>query len=235
MKSVPLRIGINCIAINAEYAGGITSFTFSLLDGLMKLKTHHQVILFITSENKELFRKYERSGFQMLEVKNPPRFIERIEWQSIKIGSKSIFHLLKNVFYLRQTRLIDNSCDLLYTPTTILYSYNSKKPSVLSMHDIQHTHFAGFFTRNQLHFRNITYELSARHSDYLQASSLFIKHDFLEHFKFLEEDNIEIINECVNENLFADAEAADIHEKYGIPVGFLFYPAQLWPHKNHIT
>src|SRR4029077_18856027 len=33
----------------------------------------------------------------------------------------------------------------------------------------------------------------------------------------------------------AVAATADVRAKYGIQGDFLFYPAQLWPHKNHVN
>ena len=34
---------------------------------------------------------------------------------------------------------------------------------------------------------------------------------------------------------FSKTPERDVRAHYGIPERFLFYPAQLWPHKNHIT
>jgi glycosyltransferase involved in cell wall biosynthesis len=104
------------------------------------------------------------------------------------------------------------------------------------MHDIQHVHHPEFFSWPRRLSRRITYGLSARHANYLQASSNYIKEDLLNHFPWLSPEQVEVIPSGVLVERFATPGAADsLAERYRLPERFLFFPAQLWPHKNHIT
>src|SRR5579872_1912200 len=125
--------------------------------------------------------------------------------------------------------------DVLYTPTVVLECFDNRKPSVLSMHDIQHLHHPEFFNWARRTSRKITYRLSARHATYLQASSEYIKRDLLEHFPWLSEEQIQVIPSGALIERFAIPAAVEALSGYGLPERFLFFPAQLWPHKNHMT
>jgi glycosyltransferase involved in cell wall biosynthesis len=131
---------------------------------------------------------------------------------------------------------MEAECDILYTPTVVLQSFSSRKPTVLSMHDIQHLHYPQFFNWSRRLSRKITYGLSARHADWFQASTEFIKQDLLAHFREIDPRQIAVISEGVNINTFSTCIDDDSQvSQYHLPDRFLFYPAQLWPHKNHIT
>ena len=103
------------------------------------------------------------------------------------------------------------------------------------MHDIQQVHHPEFFSWPRRLSRRITYGLSARYADYLQANSLFTKKDMLAHFRELSPDQVEVIPSGVTIERFAAPSAPDVCGRYSLPERFLFYPAQLWPHKNHLT
>jgi glycosyltransferase involved in cell wall biosynthesis len=101
------------------------------------------------------------------------------------------------------------------------------------MHDIQHLHYPEFFSWEKRLSRTITYGLSARHAHCLQASSEFIKKDVLAH---LSPKRVEIISEGVTiKDFAARQDIARLRERYGLPERFLFCPAQLWLHKDHLT
>jgi len=55
-----MKLGIDCIDVDLTYKGGVSTYTFGLLDGFSKFKseTKHFVI-FCTPENKTAFDKYE--------------------------------------------------------------------------------------------------------------------------------------------------------------------------------
>jgi len=104
------------------------------------------------------------------------------------------------------------------------------------MHDIQHVHYPEFFSRARRLSRKITYGLSAHHASYFQASSHFIKEDLLAHFGGISPGRIEVIPEGVRIEEFAAPRSVEsLVARYGLAERFLFFPAQLWPHKNHMT
>jgi glycosyltransferase involved in cell wall biosynthesis len=57
----------------------------------------------------------------------------------------------------------------------------------------------------------------------------------LEYYGFLDKEKIKVIPEGVDILRFSVKHKESIIEKYRIPIKFLYYPAQLWPHKDHVT
>ena len=126
------------------------------------------------------------------------------------------------------------NCDLIYTASTVLNTYNLKIPTVLSMHDIQHVHYPEFFSKIRLRARSLRFENSAMSATKIQASSNFIKKDLLDFFKFLSPEKITVINEGVKLEEFSTPSKLNIKKKYLLPEKFLYFPATLWKHKNHL-
>jgi glycosyltransferase involved in cell wall biosynthesis len=103
------------------------------------------------------------------------------------------------------------------------------------MHDIQHVHYPEFLSWHRRLSRGITYGLSASHADYFQASSQFIREDMLAHYPQISAEQIEVIPEGVNAEDFAvRRDLVELIARYQLDAKFLFFPAQLWPHKNHL-
>jgi glycosyltransferase involved in cell wall biosynthesis len=103
------------------------------------------------------------------------------------------------------------------------------------MHDVQQFTYPQFFSRKELLQRKTRYLLSAKLASHHQASSSFMKNDLIKHFNFLQPSNISVIPEGVNVEEFSMQSDVNISEKYFLPKRFLYFPAQLWSHKNHIT
>jgi len=138
-------------------------------------------------------------------------------------------------FLFGTKRLIEDNCDIYYAPHCVLNFYDLKIPTIVSMHDIQQYHYPEFFGMAELRMRRLTYENSAKIATYIQASSTFIKNDLLSHFLFLDPDRIVVVPEGVDISQFRVRNKVDIRKKYKILNDYLFFPAQLWKHKNHIT
>ena len=131
--------------------------------------------------------------------------------------------------------IMDAGSDLIYTPTVSLLCFDHRKPTLLSMHDIQHLHYPEFFSWPRRRSRKVTCGLSALHASYFQASSEFIKRDMLAHFPGISPEQITVIPEGVNLEEFSTPRSVAALERYKLAPRFLFFPAQLWPHKNHLT
>lgn len=235
-----MKIGVNCLSIDPSYKGGVNTYTFGLLDGFARVAEGHQFQIYASGENIGLFERYrEHPGFSVFEI--PFAGMRGIANRVFKplsaySGLKGFHRTVVDLFFGDVVRLMDQHSDLIYTPTTVLFPYTFSKPTILSMHDIQQVHFPQFFSRAELIKRKVRFAISAEQATYLQASSEFIKQDLLEHFEGLKPEQVVVIPEGVTEDEFASRkEGGDVRAKYGIPADFLFYPAQLWPHKNHIT
>lgn len=234
-----MRLGIDCTAIDPNYKGGVNTFTFGLLKGLLGIHSVGvEYIIFCSSTNEHLFTDYLANDKCKIVVVKKHAFFKKIFlilpflFNSLKLWELSM-NLFSRIFKIKNT--IEESCDLLYVPTTVLNVYNLSIPTFLSMHDIQQYHYPEFFTKNELKHRRLTFENSAKNASYFQASSHFIKDDILHHFNWLREDQVVVISEGVDIDKFSNICDRSVIKKFQLPEQFLFFPAQLWKHKNHIT
>lgn len=233
-----MRIGINCLQVDPSYRGGVNAYLWGLLKGFTKIDgSKYSFVIFAAQQNSFLFDEFiKQKNFSLIIIQRNNGILAKIFKtlvllsQNRNLREKSTNWLEKNVVIT-----IETHCDIVYTPTTLLLPYCYTIPTILSMHDIQHEHFPEYFSKSELLYRKMTFELSAKRATFLQASSNFIKQDILRHFPFLDSENIVVINEGVDIGTFRKKIDFDIHAYYKLPSKFLFYPAQLWKHKNHIT
>ncbi len=235
-----MKVGINCLQIDPLYVGGVTTYVLGLLEGLAKASADNgcRFQLFVTEANQQVFQKFLKCDcFDLIVIRDKLLSLRsHICRAALLSHSSSFFKLISDGAFKKIQELMDSESDILYTPTPVLRYFNGRKPTVLTIHDIQHLHYPEFFGRLRLLSRRITYDLSARHAGYFQANSKYTKDDLLHHFDWLSEDRVEVIPPGVRIEEFATPIVSDsLYQHYRIPEHFLFCPAQLWPHKNHLT
>lgn len=232
-----MRVGISCLQIDPSSVGGVDTYTLGLLEGFANAGNGHQFQLYATRANQHLFEQFRKfDNFDVLVVDDGLVGAKRRACRAALLSwSKGFYEFTSNFLFQNIRRLVDAESDVLYTPTVVLQWFNGRKPTVVSMHDIQQMHHPEFFSWPRRLSRKITYGLTAHYANYLQASSHFIKKDLLAHFRELSADQIEVIPSGVTIERFATRTALDVRSQYALPERFLFFPAQLWPHKNHLT
>jgi glycosyltransferase involved in cell wall biosynthesis len=233
-----MRIGINCLNLDPSFVGGLNTFTRGLLEGFASTGNGYQFRLYATAENQHLFEALrDQKSFAVIVFDDLKHSVRKSLCKAALLTcSEKVYETASNRVFRWIRELMDQDADIIYTPSVVLQCFDSKKPSVLSMHDIQHVHYPEFFSWPRRLSRRITYGLSAQHARFFQASSEFIKQDLLQHFECLSAEQITVIPEGVRvEEFSTPVDATSLCGRYAIPGRFLLYPAQLWPHKNHIT
>ena len=232
-----MRIAINCLDVDPDYVGGVKTYVLGLLDGFAS--THHgcKFQLITTESNSHVFRNFSGERFQLLVLDDASYRLQKALTRAALLSRRaSVFERVSNRAFRRFRDLLDADADIIYTPTVVLRWFDARRPTVLSMHDIQHVHYPEFFNWSRRLSRRIAYGLSAVHATCIQASSTFIKRDLISHFAGMPPSKICIINEGVDLKQFCAArDYGHRLDKYELPQRYLVYPAQLWPHKNHLT
>lgn len=233
-----MRIGINCVPVDPTHVGGVNTYTLGLLEGFASISTTARFHLYVSESNQHIFAKFRKvRRFEMTVI--PDRLVStnrKICRAALLSSSSAVYKRVSNSVFEGVRKCMESDADVLYFPTTVLQFFNATKPTVLSMHDIQHVHHPEFFDWSRRLSRKITYGLSAQHATYFQASSDFIKRDLLAHFRCISPQQIEVISEGVCLRDFSAAVSdSTVTSRYTLPNRYLLFPAQLWPHKNHIT
>ncbi|MFL5958794.1 MAG: glycosyltransferase family 4 protein [Gaiellaceae bacterium] len=236
-----MRVGINCLRIYPSYSGGTNSFTLGLLDGFARAGAGHEFKIFVTPWNREMFTKFAGvPNFELVEIDESERRLLRRFHRFLPLAVKNRLPVEapSRVLNSRVADLLAREADVMYVPYVPpprLFPFPDV-PTVYSIHDIQQVHFPEFFTAEQHVEREASFRKCVDHATVIQASSRYMAQDFCDYFPKLDEGNVEVIPEGVDVELFSRNDPGnDLAERYGLPESFLFTPAQLWRHKNHVT
>lgn len=232
-----MRLGFNCLDLDSNYLGGVNTFALGLLRGLISSRGADEVVIFATPQNKHLFSQYEGvEGCKVVVLSDPMSPLKRLIRRCLRfLWAPFLVRMASNLAFANVTKTIETMVDVVYFPTTVLFPYNFKIPTFVSMHDIQQVHFPEFFSWKERLARRSAFQLTAKYVSRIQASTNFIKNDIAKHFSDLGSKSMIMIPEGVDLKAFQVDPGIDVIGKYRLPIKFLFFPGQLWPHKNHIT
>ncbi|MGH8218261.1 MAG: glycosyltransferase family 4 protein [Steroidobacteraceae bacterium] len=230
-----MRIGVYLVGLDPAYAGGLTTYATGLVNGLLAANQGHDVIVFIRDDTGPLIESRlaaaSRAIFQPIEV--PRR--KPLESLSALPGLESLHTRARNRRMERVAQRIEAQCDVVLFPLCFMATYALRIPSIVSFHDLQHELFPQFFTWTALRARRVLFGATFRHASLIQASSTAAKSEALRFYADrITPQRIIVIPEGVDYASFSREPAVDARETYHLPDEFLFYPAQLWHHKNHL-
>jgi glycosyltransferase involved in cell wall biosynthesis len=138
--------------------------------------------------------------------------------------------------------LRDCGIDLMLYPVPSALSFETGLPYVMAIHDLQHrlqpefpeVSANGEWDRREYYLRN-----GARYAALLLADSEVGKEDILNCYGpyGVTPDRVKVlpfIPACYLAQDVAESEQRRVWAAYPLPERYVFYPAQFWPHKNHI-
>jgi glycosyltransferase involved in cell wall biosynthesis len=115
-------------------------------------------------------------------------------------------------------------------------AFRTVLPSIYNPHDLQHLHFPGAFTANDLRWRELTYPFFCGQAKGVVALTRWGKQDLVKSLD-LDPDKIYVIGWAPHvRNLGSlDHEGfREIPRRNDLPESFALFPARAWKHKNHL-
>ncbi len=221
------KIGI--IAFSPRNNGGTFQYTQSLIDALIQDKKNEYVIF---TDHNDLDR------YQNLLT------VRHISQPALSVFQKILKRILlylnirKPFIFNIKEKEIFADIDFFISPTTEIYPHFwLDKPYIVTFHDLQEKYYRSFFTKGELKKRRLFNMVIARTADHILCESEYVKNDLIEYLH-IKENKITVI-QAPPPKAFLDisynrAYLNSVCEKYSLPERFLFYPAQFWPHKNHM-
>ena len=220
-----IRLGINLVNFKKDYKGGINSFALGLMKAFEKKNIHLNI--YTNKESKFFLQKiFKKSKITTIEQSKIIYLF--LQLFCLLFNKKKLFINLENAYYKKIKKLIDRECDVFYCPLSYLAPFNLNIPTVSSIHDLQHLHYQNYFNILQLKYRNFSFAETMKKSTIIQASSQFIKKDIIKFYPNINKKKIKVINEGISEDF--RFKKVNFNKKH-----YIFFPAQLWEHKNHMT
>lgn len=109
-------------------------------------------------------------------------------------------------------------------------------PSLYHPHDLQHVHLPQFFSPRERVKRDVMLGTFCRQANVVCVASQWVKQDVMRHFQLPDDKVAEVpITGALGAYPTPTAEQlAACRSELGLPEAFALYPAQTWPHKNHL-
>ncbi len=124
--------------------------------------------------------------------------------------------------------------DLIHFPYQ--WIIQSDVPTVYNPHDLQHRHHPEFFSEDELDTREKIHSSACRLARAVVAESSWGKVDLVRQYGMTPDKVHTIFRGSPTESYDAiqEQDLIDAKQQFGLPDSFALYPAQAWPHKNHI-
>ncbi len=235
-----MRIGIDLYGFYPTYSGGVSTFSLGLVGGILdNMTAGNDVVLLVSCENEAfLTKQFSGRNLRILVIKTHPfaRYVNRILWMLSWVMREYRLRYWYDLWFRRcVSRQIGMAVDALIVPTTVFNFYALDVPTILCIHDIQQEYLPENFSLHQHMLRWASYRLSSARATIIQVSSHYIRDCLLEKFTFLSPQCFLIAPEGVDTDRFSLAAKDQVPKALAAlePQKFVFYPAQIWKHKNH--
>jgi glycosyltransferase involved in cell wall biosynthesis len=243
-----VRIAIKAMDLLPGEMGGAGDYVYNLVQALARVDERNEYLILLRHVNRDAFAGLNRPNFHSLvlesplagPVAGPGRTL--LPWLMRHLALAKVLHHLFQAFQTRLgydlAREIEGlEPDLVHFPQSVLSPLTPSLPCVLTLHDIQQEYHPEFFTAQELRFRRRTYRHSAEKASLIITDSEFTRQTLIEKYR-VPAAKIFPIFMGVDHTVFrpdpSQEELQRLKEKYCLPEQFAFYPANTWPHKNHI-
>ncbi|MBE2314503.1 glycosyltransferase family 4 protein [Solirubrobacter sp. CPCC 204708] len=122
--------------------------------------------------------------------------------------------------------------DVVHYPVAVALP-RTHRPTVVTLHDIQHHELPHFFSRAQRAYRALAYDGSAKHATHVVTVSEHARRGIIDRLG-VAPDRVTAIHHGIDHARFSPTPTPD-DAALELPREFIFFPANLWPHKNHAT
>lgn len=226
-----MKVGV--LALAGPGTGGVHQYTLALAGALLSHGTHRYVL--VTGEEKDGPFEGLARGRERISIPARPWVLRGLIEGPLR---KALPFLGKGPLGEAVEALRAERFDLLVAPQPSLLPVLTGVPRLQVIHDLQHRRLPGFFSLRERTVRDLAYRKAARSAIRVVCESECVKQDIVR-FLGVPPERVSVIPSPPPGDLLrvpaGPAELAEARSRMGLPERFLFYPAQFWPHKNHLV
>jgi glycosyltransferase involved in cell wall biosynthesis len=225
------------------YWGGTYQWTLNILKALsdfIENEEHVQVIIFHSDRqgNYNLLKKRFPSLI-FIETSRFSRIFSTILINNIFVHLPILLPVIRMLY--PQNALFDkNKIDLIIFPGGTLHVAFCNKKNIFMFTDIEHVFYPYFpeVSKNgQLKVRDRVFSYGVKWADQIVVESEQLKRDVVKYYG-ADESKIDILYQTFSQQLIYEENSilsTEEKQKLELPCDYIYYPAQLWEHKNHVT
>ena len=176
-------------------------------------------------------------------------------FKKVRINARKISHSLPSKIWFQSHRplsvwrkispymdsfskyFISEKSDLWIFPSQDIWSYCLPVNTMVTVHDLMHKYekrFPEAASKHMFNTRERHYSRISKYSKAVLVDSKIGKKQMLESYN-TDPQKIHILPYIPPQYIFGNYKNIDVHKIYNLPEKYFFYPAQFWPHKNHIS
>jgi glycosyltransferase involved in cell wall biosynthesis len=230
----PLRVCIDA-RLRAGRFGGVEQVLIGIAAGLSALEDDDEEFLLLTNPGEEdWIRPYVGGPCRLLSTRRG-----RAQWR-VRAVVRGVVERTPRIGPRFSLRVSDGTvecadADLVHFP--IQDAFLTELPSIYQPHDLLHLHHPEFFSAWERARRERIYRTHCERARMVVAMTTWGRRDLVDSYG-LPEEKVRVVPWGSVLWEYPKPSAADLEwlrRALTLPDGFLLYPAQTWPHKNHET
>jgi glycosyltransferase involved in cell wall biosynthesis len=241
VSPAPLRVCLDARLRDGE-AGGVQQFVMGLASGLSGLQDGDEEFLFLSIPGSRAWLEpHLRGRCRSLDVARgagrpgPTWYRLARALVPVAVVDRTFIGRLAPVAVPRSDGAVESEgIDLMHF--TVQTGFLTRVPSIYQPYDLQHEHLPSYFTPYQRRWRRTVYGELSRSARSVVVMSSWVRDDVMAHLGVPAEKVRVIPWAPVTEEYAAPAveDLAAARSALRLPERFALYPAQTFPHKNHI-
>jgi glycosyltransferase involved in cell wall biosynthesis len=230
----PLRVCIDA-RLQAGRFGGVEQVLIGIAAGLSALGDGDEEFLFLTNPGEEdWIRPYLGGRCRLLPTRRG-----RAQ-RRVRAVVRGVLERTPRIGPRFSLRVSDGTveragADLVHFP--IQDAFLTELPSIYQPHDLQHLHHPEFFSAWERARRERIYRTHCERARMVVAMTSWGRRDLVDSYG-LPEEKVRVVpwgSVLWEYPMPSAADLERLRRALSLPDGFLLYPAQTWPHKNHET
>jgi glycosyltransferase involved in cell wall biosynthesis len=231
----PLRVCVDA-RLGHGISGGVEQVVVGLAAGLSKLEDGDEEYLFLVHPDQdEWIRPYVKGPCRLLysglEYPGQPGFVRMVR----HTARRWIPFLRGWGVVLGSDGTIERAeVDVVHFPMP--EAFRTDVTSIYQPHDLQHLHLPELFPRAERQRREVVYRTHCEAAELVVMMTSWGRRDLLRHYG-LPDERVTVVNwgSAISDYpVPSDDEVKSVRLRLSLPETFLLYPAQTWPHKNHL-
>jgi glycosyltransferase involved in cell wall biosynthesis len=213
-KAVMTKLGV--VVLAGPDLGGTYQYTLSMLQAL-RHTSGFEITLYGDPQNPD----FVKTGYPI------SRFSESRAQQLAALTAHRAGVRLPDPFMPQ---------DIVLAPIFSLALLHTAKPFAYTLHDLQERYYPGNFSFWQRAWRHQVHSQLLHRAHRVICESRYVKTDIVRFFG-IPEARAAVMPAPPQQQFFAEQDVdrlRAVRTRLQLPGKFLFYPAQFWPHKNHL-
>ncbi len=209
--------------------GGIYHYSEAMVYSLLETKNSDCEFVLFHSQDDKRFVSVDCEKRLLNFAKGRNKFLSYIAM---------VLNIRTSFLINTETKKMFSDIKALFVPNILFYPvFSLPIPFVMTIHDLQERNFPQYFSWKEKIKRAIVNRALSRVATFLICESIAIQRDLIKYLK-VPSEKIKVLPENIRPTMAMnspDSESQKLENEVNIKRAFILYPAQFWPHKNHMT